>query len=481
MNRGLVLALPAIVCLATGCVTTSPRTSLRDVDTMVHQRVGANPHVEPVSDEGVRSQAPAPTARPNLDGVIHADRAVAIALVNNANLRARVEELGIAHADMVQAGLINNPKVHASFRFPSGGGAEGTGSEAGIDLEFLDVLTLPLRKKMAAQQLEQAKLRLSHEILKLAVEVKSAFFAYQATRERLLLRRAVVENMQTSAELGTRQLEAGNITAVELANHRASWQDATVELRNDEAAAAVDLERLAMLMGVQDQGPLTVAPKLPEVLGGDPDLKKLEALALARRWDLLAARREPGVLEDALKLSRLKVFTGMEIGVDSERDFDGSRGIGPDASVPIPIFDRQQASNAKARAELRKSRHALTALEQEVRFEVRSAWTHLNAARKNAETYRTSLLPLRRELVDETLKRYNFMLEGVYHLLESKRNELDAQRSYIESEKMYWTQMAELERAVGGRIPAELMPPARPMESVPTAPAPAEHHHHGGD
>lgn len=444
MDRRLLLVAAALSGLVAGCATTSPRASQRDVDAMVHQRVGVKSQVEPQ-----------PAARVNLDGVIHVDRAVAIALVNNAALRARTEELGIAHADMVQAGLINNPKAHASFRFSD----EGTGTEAGIDLEFLDVLTRPLRKRMAAQQLEQAKLRLSHDILKLAVDVKAAFHAYQATRQRLTLRRAVVESMEASAELADRQKAAGNITAVELAEHRAAWQDAAVELREDEAEAAVDLEKLALLMGVQDQGPLTIADDLPAVPAGDPDLKKLEALALARRWDLAAARREPGVLEDALKLSRLNILTGLEIGIDSEREFDGARGAGPDATVPLPIFDRQQASNAKAKAELRKSRHALVALEQEIRFEVRAAWTHLSAARKNAAVYRTSLLPLRRELVDETLKRYNFMLEGVYHLLETKRNELDAQRKYIDAEKQYWTQWAELERAVGGRVPADLMPP----------------------
>lgn len=458
-----------IGALVSGCATTSPRAGLSEVDRRVTERVGASPRLEE------KTRAPV-----NLDGIIGVDRAVAIALAHNATLRGRVEELGIAQAELAQAALITNPRAHASFRFPAGGGAEETGNEIGVDMEILDVITRPVRKRMAARQFEQAKLRLAHDILKLAVDVKAAFYAYQATLERLELRRVVVENMEAASELSRRQHEAGNVTALDLANHRAEWQDATVELRHDETEAAVDLEKLALLMGVQDQGPITVERKLPPVHGGDPDPGKLEEMAMARRWDLAAARREPGVLNDALKLSKLNIFSGLELGVDSEKDSDGAKGVGPDASVPLPVFDRRGPANAKVRAQIAQAKHTLTALEQEVRYEVRAAWRQLKAARQDAATYRTSLLPLRREVVEETLKRYNFMLEGVYELLDVKRKELDAQRAYIDAQKRYWTQWAQLERAVGGRVPSELVPP--PGKADEPAPAAPDHqHHHGGE
>lgn len=454
--------------------------SHREVDTIVRERVGVSPRLE-------AAPANAPTVaqatRTLVEGELDAQRAVELALLNNATLRGRIEELGIAQAEVLQARLISNPKAHASFRFPAGGGAEGTGSEAGIDMEFFDLLARPLKKRVAAGQFEQAKLRLSHEILKLAVDVKAAFYGLQATTERLELRRSLVESMQAAVELAERQLAAGNISEQDLASHRAAYHDANIELRHDEAEASVDREKLALLMGVQDQPRWRIARKLPPVPAVEPDLARLEALALVRRWDLLAARREPAVLQDALRLARLNVFQGLSAGVDSERDYDGARGVGPDAEVPLPIFDQAQGGKAKVRAQLRQSQYTVKALEQEIRFEVRSAWTHLAAARKDTRTYQADLLPLRQVLLDETLKRHNFMLEGVYQLLEAKRNQLAAQRGYIEAQKSYWTRWSELERAVGGKIPVELVPPAPPPAPA-KAPAPAPMDHsaqgHGG-
>src|SRR6185437_13942041 len=46
-----------------------------------------------------------------------AEEAVQIALFNNRGLQATFEDLGIAQADLVQAGLMSNPRFFASVRF----------------------------------------------------------------------------------------------------------------------------------------------------------------------------------------------------------------------------------------------------------------------------------------------------------------------------------------------------------------------------
>src|SRR3954452_5996654 len=86
-----------------------------------------------------------------------ADDAVQVALLNNRRLQATYEDLGVAQADLVQAGLLRNPVFSADFKFAEGGG--GTKVEMTIAQEFLDVLQVPLRKRVATNQFEATKLR----------------------------------------------------------------------------------------------------------------------------------------------------------------------------------------------------------------------------------------------------------------------------------------------------------------------------------
>ena len=72
------------------------------------------------------------------------------------------------------------------------------------------------------------------------------------------------------------------------------------------------------------------------------------------------------------------------------------------------------------------------------------------------------------------------MLLGVFELLEAKQNEIDAGRAYVAALTDYWTARAELERAVGGRLPtpgSTTQPATIPATSQPAEPDHSHHHH----
>ncbi|MBI3551623.1 MAG: TolC family protein [Elusimicrobia bacterium] len=393
------------------------------------------------------------TTRKLLQQPIGADEAVKLAFLNNAGLRAKLEEAGIARADLVQTGLLENPRLHASLRFPSGGGADHVGRELGVTIDFLDAMALPLRRKLGEAQYEQAKFRLSHDVLGLATEIKETFYALQAAEQRLAMRRSAYETMEAAAKLSTGQRAAGNISELDAARQQAASQEASLDFTKEEAEVAKDRERLALLIGAQDIGDWKVSETLPNPPASDPALGELETAAANQRWDLAAARKEPTVLKEALHVSRLRMLGGLNAGFDSERDLDGKLGVGPAIEWNIPLFDRQQAQTARIKAQSRQSEYSIEALESQIRYEVRSARAALVAARKAVDSYRDNLVPLREKISGESLKHYNFMLLGVYQLLQAKREELDARRGYVDALKDYWTSWAELERAVGGKMP----------------------------
>src|SRR4030042_1650482 len=88
------------------------------------------------------------------------------------SLQATFEEIGVAKADLVQAGLFTNPNLSALFRFPFGGG--GSDIEAAGLIKISDFWQIPLRQKVAAARLETAILEVSDEILNTVADVKRA-------------------------------------------------------------------------------------------------------------------------------------------------------------------------------------------------------------------------------------------------------------------------------------------------------------------
>src|SRR5918995_2430087 len=88
-----------------------------------------------------------------------ADEAVQIALLNNRDLQAVYAELGVAQADLVQAGLLSNPIFDGAAFFPIAGGPVKL--DLSVAVSFLDIFYIPLRSRVAAARFEDAKIQVT--------------------------------------------------------------------------------------------------------------------------------------------------------------------------------------------------------------------------------------------------------------------------------------------------------------------------------
>src|SRR5207247_6487794 len=77
-----------------------------------------------------------------LQDTLTVDGAIQVALLNNRNLQALYAELGVAQADLVQAGLLKNPMFDGAVHFVEGGPAK---LELRTAMDFLSLFYLPLR------------------------------------------------------------------------------------------------------------------------------------------------------------------------------------------------------------------------------------------------------------------------------------------------------------------------------------------------
>ncbi len=449
MRCGL-LVLTAVVL--SGCASVNPGPSFVDVQKTVADRTGQNAR-------WIRSSADADdvaaTVKELLSAELSAEACARVALLNNRTLQATLTEIGISQADLAQATRVSNPDLHTFVRFPDRA-PDGANVELSLFQDFLDVLVQPLRKKLGQAQLEQTKLRVGDEMLRLMAETKAAYYTLVG-RQQLVERLELIRDVnQTAVEFARRQYEAGNINELERLNHEAAYNQSKVEVALAQVEVRRDRERLNRLMGLWggDTG-WNAQGRLPEVPEQEIPFDRLESLAVRQRLDLEAARWGVDLVGRALALKKKTRYfpIGIQVGVQHEKDTGGQRVTGPSLELQLPIFDTGKAQVARLEAEYLRSQRQLEALAVNARSEVREARDSMIAARDLAGYYGTVLLPQRFAILEQTQRHYNMMLKGAYDLLLAKQAEAETEKAYIEAWRDYWIARTELERAVGGRLP----------------------------
>jgi cobalt-zinc-cadmium efflux system outer membrane protein len=405
------------------------------------------------------------------------DSAVQIALLNNQNLQATYEDLGVAQAGLVEAGLLKNPTLSAEVRFPE---RPKLPFEIDVIGDFLDLFFLPLRKRAAGAEFEAAKLRVTDAVLSMAAQTKGAFYRTQAAQQLIEMRRNIASATEASFEAAKKLHDAGNITDLALANEQALHEQAKIDLARAEAEALDVREELNSLMGVWGKNTdWKIAPRLPELPVSDIEPTGLESLAVSNRFDLAAVRRDVEAAAQRLGLTRSSaMIPEANASFHVSREPDGTQTMGPGIEVPLPIFNQGQGAIATAQARLRQSQRRYAALAVEIRSQVRRARNQMSAARDRAEYYQQVILPLRHQIVQQTQLQYNAMFVGVFQLLAAKKEEIDAGREYVEALREYWTARAELERAVGGSLRARMAATQSVASQPATQPDAAEQHQH---
>jgi len=442
--------LAAIVPLAmAGCTSTNPKPAFDDVQKTVAARTGQSVEWQ----RGHSSNEVAKAIGPLLKATLTAQSATAIALLNNRSLQAEFEEIGISQADLARASRLQNIELTGSWRFPNEP-PSALDAEYSATANILDLLTLPARKKIAARNLEQAKLQVANKVLRLAADTQMAFYTLQAQTELAARLTVIGEANAAGADLAQRQVDAGDINELELHERQAPSLQSQLDLMKAKAAAQAQRERLNRLLGLAgEQINWQIADELPLLPATEPPLKNLEALAVAQRLDLAAKRSRLESLAAALRLQKnTRYFPGVKAGVDTEAMQNGQRVTGPTLDLELPLFDQGQPATARLTAVIEQAKDEYAAQEVNVRSEVREALAALAAAREAVAFSRTNLLPLQRRILGETLLHYNGMQKNTYDLLLAKDREQQAEQSVVEATRDYWLARVSLEFAVGGRL-----------------------------
>ena len=441
----------ALFALVLGACSSVPEEAgFPDAAALVHERGGLEIRWNRGGPEDVEVTARVHTL---LEGELDAEGAVAIALFRNRHLQALYEDLRIAQADLIEAGLLRNPIFHLEARFPEGGGRLGL--DLGLEEEFLSILYLPLRKRVAAASFEATKLRVAEHVLALAGTVRMSFYHLQGAEQLVELLRTAHAATEASAELAQRLHEAGNIRDLDLANELALQEEAKLALAQAELERAEAHERLDALMGLfGPEAAWKIATRLPELPEEELSVAGIESRAVAANLGL--AQRRIEIEREAQRLGltkKTRLTPDPAVGISAERESDGLWSVGPALALSIPLFDQGQPAVARAVAVLNSLQENYAAEAIELRSAVRSATSRVLALRGRADFLRRVLVPLRTRIVEETQLEYNAMQAGAFQLLMAKREEIAAGAEYVAELRDYWIASSELAQILSGAGP----------------------------
>jgi len=178
---GRVLAI-ASAALLSACRTFSPDGGMGTVATIASQ--GLNKDVVRVSSPTDAAHAQTRVAR-LLRAPLSADAAVQIALLNNAELQAAYNRLGVAETVAVQASRPPLP----SFSYDWVKTSIELDIERQVLASVLQLATWPARSRIAGVRFEQAQLRAAEETLRIAAETRKAYYSAVGARQILVASR----------------------------------------------------------------------------------------------------------------------------------------------------------------------------------------------------------------------------------------------------------------------------------------------------
>src|SRR5262245_29071981 len=445
-GRALAIASAALL---SACKTFSPDGGMGTVAIIAGQ--GLNKDVVRVNSPADAAYAQNRVAR-LLKTPLSADAAVQIALLNNAELQAAYNRLGVAEAVAVQAS--RPPLPDFSYDWVK------TSIELDIERQVvasvLQLATWPARSKIAGVRFEQAQLRAAEETLRMAAETRRVYYSAVGARQILAALSSAKANAEASAELASKLTETGAVNKLDQARRQVFASEIEAQVRAAKLKASAAEERLTRLMGLWGPNVAALLPStLPPLPSESRNLASVEQEAMDKRVDLEIGRLEAEALARSYGLTRstrfLNVLNASGISKTQKNKGEPSAdGGGFDIAFEVPIYDFGRASMREAEQRYVAALNALRAMAVNARSEAREAYGAYASTRAIVVQYDREVLPLRKTISEETELQYNAMQVDPFALLQAARDNAASKVASIEAKRNFWLAYTDLSIAVLG-------------------------------
>ena len=275
-----------------------------------------------------------------------------------------------------------------------------------------------------------------------------------AARQSVAHSRDILAVAQAGAELAQRMAQVGNWSRVRQIQEELPLWDARSRLANAELQAERALTALWQRIGdgmtvqaMAQQLPAHLPVDLPVWVPMDGVVGqaavKLDDLAALQTQALQAHLRWP--VEDA-EAQRLMAGLGL-----SAADLQAAqKALSDQVGQGAPVWDPRTQRWGHAFENAWQARTQADRLARQVRADVQVAVAADRLARQSAQTSRAEVLRLHTEQSQETLLRYNGMLQSTWDLLASARTRIESVDAALQAQRQAWLAQADLAAVLAG-------------------------------
>ncbi len=285
------------------------------------------------------------------------DEAAVLAVLANPGLRAVRDQRGIAAGQVLQAGILPNPRLTYFVSIPMGLFPVDTVTEFGgtVMWDLQTLINRGARVEAAEARAVAVDLDVAWQEWQVAQAAKLAAYRLWTLRSQAQLATELSDLLTGNVTQMRQALQRGILTGLELSAAESAHNNARTNMLELQKQVRQQQVAFNRLVGLPPDSaiPLEHSIELPARLV-PPTLEWFFEGLEDRRLDLVALRQGYASQEATVRAAILSQFSNIAIGFYDVRDLGNFYRPGPQISADLPIFNRNQGNIAIERATRQK-------------------------------------------------------------------------------------------------------------------------------
>jgi len=394
------------------------------------------------------------------------DRAIDRLVEENYDLRTRFKELAKARADILSAGLRNNPFLFGNVgNVPYGNYSPqrpgGVNYEVTV-IQSWDVNRKRLSRIRVAQSARNVLEALYQDAVRLEIDnLYTAFLDVLAAREAVRQQQVGLAGLEEVVKATRKLVESRQVAESELENVLVQRESALLAVEEASAALRQAKQSLGVLLNIPP-AEVDCLELRGNISGVDVELPPMEQLlqaALVARPDLDAYRLGIQRAQAEVQMARADrwadvfvLYTPWQLQDNSAIGGQNATSWSLGALVTLPVFNRNQGNISRAQTTVAQTILELEGRERLIAAEVQRAYLEYVTTRGAVQRYENDILLRARRIRDDKFRLFKAGTESVliYHGAQKDYN--DVVRKYLETAVRHRRSGLRLNTALGQRL-----------------------------